>query len=145
MQNMQTLPGAQTYRVRGPQGTQFYNLNRHTTSLQTQLQASRTYRNPHHETLQPRATKNENRYGSSSIFAQNKQMISDAVKTGGANARQELTAPSGGRSALSSPGRGEEEASYLEIADPQNLDLAQSSANQKRLQTAGAERRAGKN
>ena len=83
-----------------------------------QMQVSKTYRNPHHETLSPKATKNDTKYGSSSVFAQNKQMISDAIKSGGAQKRHELTAPSARGTPMSSPGRDEEDGSYLEITEP---------------------------
>lgn len=57
-----------------------------------------TYRSPNHETLKP--TKISDKFGSTSIFASNKQMMRDAFKN---KKNDELTGPMGGNSTQSSP------------------------------------------
>lgn len=105
-------------RGRGKSSIQ-YNMNRYKTSQQMRMDKAITYRSPHHETLQPR-TKISDKFGSTSIFASNKQMMSDAFKK---KSGHELTGHVGGNSTQSSPrespnydGR-DEGGSYLEIPD----------------------------
>ena len=56
-----------------------------------------TYRSPQNETMQPKHTNVSDKFGSTSIFASNRQMMSDAFKN---NSKKgiELTVPMGGNS-----------------------------------------------